>query len=249
MKTLPFLLLFSLPSLAATVIPFERDISRIHNFAFSRSSNATSTHFFDKYVGDEEDNLYFLGFSLQNPGPNIVVTSEPGDFNYAYRNFSFASVDKARRDNYLWITDYNGSGNISDLYETMLVFLPRENLMHIEEQGDNLLVTLSTGEEVSFSKEHKMINGGVLKEKPIDVNPDRAIRKFAQVTYRGNGIMIRSDARAADPRLAKTVQVLRKNRTICKLEGSVFWTQEGFPKFKFVTDEEAYKVIEEKCGK
>lgn len=248
MKTLPLFLLFAFPSFAATIIPFERDISRVQKFSFSASSNATSSYFMDMFVGDEQETKYFQGYSMQNQGPNVVVTTTPADFNYAYRHFSFVTTDHSRRDNYLWITDYNGSGSISDLYETMLVFLPRENQMHVEENGDNLLVTLNTGEEVVFSKEQIMLTGGVLEEKPLDLNPDRTKRKFAQLSYHGKGLMIRSDARGADPRLAKVVQVTRKGHKSCTVAASEFWTQEGFPKFKYVTDEEAYEVIKQKCG-
>lgn len=251
MKTTLLLSLLALTSTlqAATVIPFEREVSRIDSFAFLRGSNESSTYYRDMQVGDAEENLYYHGFSLQNTGPNIIVSTSPDDYVYAYRNFSFVNTDKSRRDNYLWITDYIGSGSFSDLYETALVFLPRENQLHVEETGEELVVTLTTGEEVIFSKTEHLIKGGVLKEKKLDYNPDQQARKFPQVAYTGKGLVLRSEARAADPRLAKTVQVLRKNREPCVVSGSTFWTQGGFPKFKFVRDEEVMRVIEEKCGK
>jgi len=246
---LPLLALTTTLAQAATIIPFEREVSRIDIFAFLRGSNESSLYYRDLQVGDAEEKLFYQGFSLQNMGPNTIVTTSPDNDVYAYRNFSFVNTDKSRRDNLLWITDYNGSGSFSDLYETALVFLPRENQLHVEENGDALIVTLNTGEEVLFSKTAHMITGGVLKEKAVDFNPNQESRRFPRVTYSGKGIVIRSDARAADPRLAKTVQVLRKNKKPCIVPGSTFWTQGGFPKFKFVDDDSAMRVIEEKCGK
>lgn len=112
-----------------------------------------------------------------------------------------------------------------------------------------MLVTLSTGEEVSFFTKYKTLNGGVLEEGPLDLHPDRAQRKHAQITYSGKGIIIRSDSWGADPRLAKNVQVLKRGLPACKIAGEAFWTQDGFPKFKFIRDEDAYTVIADKCGK
>jgi hypothetical protein len=247
-KFLLLSLLITTTSFAATIIPFEREISRLPRASFILSNNETSHYFTNEYLGDEDENLFFEGFGFQNNGPNEVVTTSPEGFDFPHRIFSFVSSDKSRRDNYLWVTDYNGSGRVSDYFETMLVFLPRENLIHVEESGDDILVTLNTGEEVFFSKEHKTMRSGVLAEAPMDMNPDRDLRKHAQINYSGKGIMIRSDARGADPRLVPNVQVIRKGLSPCKVPAKVFWTQEDFPKFKFVTDEEAYAVITKHCG-
>lgn len=248
MKNLIFALLISHSSFAATIIPFEREISRIQEFSFMTSNNATSDFFFDDYVGDAQENLYFQGFSLQNLGPNEIVTTTPDGFDYPHRNFSFVSTDKSRRDTYLWLTDYNGSGRVSDFFETMLVFLPRENLMHIEENGENLFVTLTTGEEVVFSKTDKTIKSGVLAEATMDMNPDRDLRKHAQIKYSGKGLMIRSDSRGSDPTQVKNVQIIKGNLPPCTIPAKIFWSREDFPKFQFLTDEEAYTEISKYCG-
>lgn len=248
LKYLIALPLIASSALAATIVPFERDISRIDKYYYIMADNQDSRHYQSHYGADTAENLYYRGFSIVNHGPNDIVTTKPEHYEHPGREYGFFNNDRARRDTFLWVTDYIGSGNISDYAETILFFLPRNNQFHVEEREETLEVTLTTGEEVTFFKKYKTLDGGMLTEKPLDMNPNRSERKHAQVNYSGKGIIIRSDAWGADPRLTKTVQILKNGLKPCILPGPLFWTQEGFPKFKFVSDEEAYRVIEDKCG-
>lgn len=242
------LTLISIPLFAATVIPFEREVPRVDRYNHISSDNRTSSNFISRYGVDDYMNRYWRGFSLNNRGPNDIVPQRPEGINYAFRDYFFTSDDHSQRETYLWITDYNGSGRTSDYFETILFFLPRENQMHVEELNEEMIVTLGTGEEVIFSTKSKTLLSGVLKEEPVDLNPNRSERKYARIQYSGNGLIIRSDAKGSDPRLTKSLQVLKKGEVPCKIPSDTFWTQEGHPKFKFVSDQVALKVIEEKCG-
>lgn len=235
-------------SLATTIIPFEREITRLPKPSFLQSQTSSSGNYFEDFAGNEKEELFYQGFSFMNSGPNVMVPTAPQDLDYAYRNFSFTTEDHAKRDTYLWLTDYNGSGYMSDMYESVMVFLPRENQFAIEEQGDETLVTLPTGEEVVFSTKKKTILRGVLSEEPLDYNPDRIQRHFARVSYHGTGLVIRSDVRASDPRLAKKTQVLRAGKSPCEVSTELFWTKEDFPQFKFTSDDEALAVVAKNCG-
>jgi hypothetical protein len=248
MKTLLLSMLVSFSTLAATVVPFERDESRLPRPAYMTSNNHASEYYSHTYVGDEQENEFFYSFSLMNMGTNDIVTTTATGIDFAYRDYDFVTDDHSRRDTFLWITDYNGSGRMSDMFETVMVFLPRENQMHVEETATELLVTLVTGEEVVFSKTARTITSGVLQEQPMDLNPTRSERKFAGVTYSGKGLVIRSDVRASDPRLTKNVQILKKGLAPCEVRAKHFWTEDGFPSFRFVTDDETYKKIAELCG-
>ncbi|MCM2350539.1 MAG: hypothetical protein NDI69_11005 [Bacteriovoracaceae bacterium] len=234
-------------ALSATIIPFERDVPRVERFDYITANNRESKHYLSHF-GSYADELYYRGFGIHNVGPNDIVPTTPEWIDYPSREFFFNTNDHARRDTFIWITDSIGSNSVSDYAETILFFLPRQNQMHVEEHDESLAVTLTTGEEVSFFKKYKTLDGGVLKEEPVDLNPIRSERKHAQLAYSGKGIILRSDAWGADPRLAKTVQVLKAGLPACNISGPTFWTQEGFPKFKFVRDEDAYAVIMEKCG-
>ncbi|WP_408098063.1 hypothetical protein ACJVC5_03820 [Peredibacter sp. HCB2-198] len=249
LKSIILASIISTTAFAATIVPFERDVARIDRYNYITARNDVSKIFRTEYGADDNEVLFKRGFSFTNFGPNDIVPTEPNDsFEYPTRDFFFVSDDGAKRDTYLWMTDYVGSGRTSDYFETMLVFLPRIGQMHVEEQDQNLIVTLNTGEEMVVFKKYKTLIGGVMTEQPVDLNPDRAQRKFAQIDYTGKGIMLRSDAKGADPRLAKTVSVIKKGLPACKIPGPTFWTQDGHPKFKFVNDEDAYAVIKEKCG-
>ena len=249
LKSLILASIISSSAFATTIVPFERDEARIERYNYITSRNDESNVYRTAYGADDAEVLYRRGFSVTNFGPNDIIPTEPNDtFEYPTRDFFFATDDGAKRDTYLWISDYVGSGRTSDYFETMLVFLPRVGQMHVEEGDVNLSVTLTTGEEMLIFKKYKTLNGGVMSERPVDLNPNRAQRKYADITYSGKGVMLRSDAKGADPRLAPFVYVMKKGLPECKVPGPVFWTQDGYPKFKFTRDEDAYAVIKEKCG-
>lgn len=233
---------------AATIVPFERDVPRVDRYYFITANNLDSRHFQSHYGADHDRNLYYRGFGVTNHGPNDIVPTSPEHIEHPGRDYLFLNDDRGRRDAFIWVTDYIGSGYTSDYGETILFFLPRQNQFHIEEKSETLEVTLTTGEEVTFFKKYKTLDGGVLTEKPLDMNPNRAERNHAQINYSGKGIIIRSDSWGSDPRLTKNVKILKNGLKPCILPGPLFWTQEGFPKFKFVRDEDAYAVIAEKCG-
>lgn len=248
LKSFILISLFCTSAFASVIIPFEREASRLASYTYMTSENQNSDFYSDDFIADAKDNLYKQGFTIENYGPNEIVKTTPQGVNYAKRKFSFMTEDGARRDTYLYMTDYNGSGKVSDYFESAIVFLPRENQMSIVEEEKYLLVTLTTGEEIKFYKREKTLNSEVLQELPLDVNENRDQRKFAQLSYSGKGIMIRSDAKGRDPRLSPSVLVIKAGQADCKIAGKVFWTQEDFPKFKFASDEAAYAVIKEKCG-
>lgn len=248
MKIVLTTLMFTSLAFGATIVPFEREVPRVEKYSFLGSGSSESGNYFIEYAGDENDVEYSQGFGILNQGPNLIVPEQPYSMEMIQRSYSFVTNDGSQRENYIWVTDSNGSGRISDLFESVIVFLPRVGQMHIEENSDSLLVTLSTGEEVVFSSSHKAITGGVLSEAPVDLNPNRANRQFAGIKYSGKGIMIRSDSRAADPRLGKSLQVIKEGLKPCVLSKDSFWTQEGYPQFKFVKDEDAFQLIKDRCG-
>lgn len=248
MKFILFSLIFSSFSFAGTIVPFEREVPRVEQYYYLGSQTSESGNFNWDFAGDFDDAVYSQGFSFTNYGPNDIVPEQPFSMDRISRNFSFVTDDGSLRENYLWITDSNGSGAISDYFESLIVFLPREGQMHMEETAEAMVVTLSTGEEVLFNKKHKAIVGGVLSEEAVDLNPDRSKREYARIKYQGKGIMIRSDSRAADPRLGKNLQVIKAGLQPCLVSKEAFWTQTGYPQFKFVRDEDAYAMIKEKCG-
>ena len=240
--------LFSTSLWAGDIVPFVRDEPRVSEFFYITSTGQDSNFFRTAFGFDHNDAPYFRGFSMLNIGPNKIVPTAPIGMDYANREYFLGTLDQAKRDTHLWITDYPGTGVISDYFESMLVFFPRKSQQYITETQKELIMTLTTGEDVIFLKEERVIIGGVLSEGTMDYNPNRLQRKFAEISYSGEGLMIRANSKGSDPRLGKTAQISKKGLPVCNLPVSDFWTQEGHPKFKFVTDEEAYAHISKKCG-
>lgn len=228
---------------------FERDIPRIHAYDFV-TSRQNDEHIVWKYGGDKNRNLYYRGFAINNFGPNHIITEPPLDFlNTPSREYFFQTDDYSRRDTYLWVTDYNGSGRFSDFIETVMVFIPRIVPMSVTETEETLDVTISTNEKVSFFKKYKTLDTPLMTEGPVDLTPDRSRRKYPEVEYHGQGIVIRSDAKGSDPRLVKKVKILKTGQPVCEMDAKLFWTQEDHPKFRFVQDQEVMKLITQYCGK
>lgn len=196
-------------------------------------------------VGSGE--LRYSGFTLSNIGPNAIAGT-PLDPNEAVeRTWNFVSEDSSQKETYLWITDDAGSGFLSQRMESVIVLIPRKMKPSVEVVGDELHVTLTTGEKVIYDKETKLIKGGVIKEGKVDLNPDRFSRKFAPITYSGSGVSIRVDKRGEDPRLYGGNATITQNGKSCKVPATDLWN--SAPDFKFADDGKLLELINRKCQK
>jgi len=243
-----FIILFLFASTLWAQVPFKRDEPRIKKYSYIGGSSSPSGFYDINYGGDQDGNEYYTGFGFYNYGPNDVVPPQVPSMAMISRSFDFVSNDESKRENYLWITDTNGSGYTSDYMESVLVFLPRLNQFEIKELGKYNEVILPTGESVFFYANEKVVSEGVFSEGPVDLTEDRNLRKFPVISYHGKGTLIRSDARARDPRLAPKLRVQKAGLKDCLVDSKVFWTQEGFPQFQFIEDVNAYDAIIEYCG-
>jgi hypothetical protein len=119
-------------------------------------------------------------------------------------------------------------------------------------------VTLPTSEVVEFDAKTYEVLGGVLSEGPVDLNPNKAARKFPAVNYVGKGVVVRVNARGNDPRLGTTATITtgspasncRKGTrcTQCQVPSKELWEQDGAVRFKFPTDEEFDRYLISRCG-
>lgn len=244
MRNLIFLgLILATHAFGATIIPFERDEPRYVSMDYLTSNNSESLFFTTNFAGFNSGDEVYRGFGISNTGPNDIVTSEPSGYDFPSRDFEFIMDDRSRQETYLWLTDYNGSGRISDRYETIMMFFPRDNQLFVEELDEVLLVTLPTGEEVAFDKKYKTITGGAMVEGPLNYKGG-----FPLVKYKGKGFVLRLDAKGADPRYARLLRVQKDNLPDCQIETGKFWTNESFPRFKYSRDEDVYQIIREQCG-
>ena len=185
--------------------------------------------------------------------------------NGSARLWLFDMPERARQAMTVHIQDDFGNPTVGDsarLLETSLYFFPRKVLPAITSDNGVMTAILPTGEEVQFDANSKSIIGGVLKETaPLDMTFDRSKRKFAQLSYSGEGIMIRADRRSGTPESVfntpyninediKNATVTFKGKT-CKVPKALIWEQDENRAnyFLYPTDEEFYdKVLKVKCG-
>lgn len=204
-----------------------------------------------------------VGFEFSNRGGNRIL---PQFYNieknlFFTRDFQFRFDDRARQDIHLWIVDWAPSRDrqfrLSELMNSVMLFFPRVFVPAISGAGMRSVVTLPTGEEVHFDARTHEIVGGVLSEGAVDLNPDKAARRFARVQYQGRGVVVRADARGADPRLGATATITATAaagcegtgcQSSCRVPARELWEQNGAARFKFSTDESFDRYLAARCG-
>ena len=193
-----------------------------------------------------ETELRPRGFELANIGPNEMAGTPLDPKEKVMREWKFVSDDNSKRETYLWITDDAGSGRLSQLMESVVLLIPRKMKPDIAVVDGDVHVTLATGEKVVFDRNKKTIKGGVMKEKPVDLNPNRHARKFASVDYTGTGISIRVNRRGEDPRLIEGNAVITQNGKKCEVLAGELWSSDTA--FRYPNDQDLVNFLNRKCG-
>ena len=205
-----------------------------------------------------------VGFDFSNRGANRVVPHryDSSKNQFFGRDFQFRFDEWARQDIHLLISDWAPSRDrqfrLSELMNSIMVFFPRNLLPAIVKSERRTILTLPTGEAVEFDAATNEIIGGVFSEEPLDLNPDRAARKFPAVNYTGKGVVVRADARGSDPRLSGLASITtgspptdcanKGNCNECKVPTKDLWHGSGAVRFKFATDEEFDRFLQLRCG-
>jgi hypothetical protein len=177
---------------------------------------------------------------ISNVGPNTIVKKKNAE--NVYRNWGFSFPGLARQDLAISIDD-SLSGTNSAMQSSVLMLFPRDTLPSIRTLGSKNIVTLPTGETVTFDAKTKEVVGGVFKERgPIDGEP-------ASISYSGKGLMIRADSQGTDPKLGGAATVTKQGKS-CMIPKEVFWKQsnESTGKFKFFSDKDLDSYLKRRCG-
>lgn len=203
-----------------------------------------------------------VGFDFSNRGGNRILPERHNvDKNLFFtRDFQFRFDDRARQDIHLSVTDWAPSRDrqfrLSELMNSVIHFFPRKYVPAILVANGRSIVTLPTGEAVEFDAKTHEVLSGVLAEAPVDLNPDKAKRRFASIDYLGKGLMVRADARGTDPRLGTTATISVAEpgcaggvcKKLCRVASKELWEQKGAVRFKFATDEEFDRFLQSRCG-
>jgi hypothetical protein len=205
-----------------------------------------------------------VGFEFSNRGGNRILPQryDIGKNLLFTRDFQFRFDDRARQDIHLAITDWAPSSDrqfrLSELMNSVLHFFPRNYLPAISSLDGRYIVTLPTGEQLQFDALTHEILSGVLSEAPVDLTPNRAARKFPGVGYSGQGVVVRANARGADPRIGTTATITTgspaadcakgKKCDQCQVPSRELWSQNGAVRFKFPTDTDFDRYLRARCG-
>lgn len=144
-------------------------------------------------------------------------------------------------------------------------FFPRRLLPALSRSADgaHLTATLATGEKVVFDTDSREVVGGVLRESPIDFDPNRHTRKHPQVTYHGDFLAITASLRGESPRRASMwgnkvtaeAHYPAKYKKPCRLSPAHIWGQSPEPgsdeptlQMLHATDESLFRIVEARCN-
>jgi len=209
------------------------------------------------------DHGHIVGFEFSNHGGNrILPPRRDAARNQFYgRDFQFRFDDRARQDIHLLVIDWAPSRDrqfrLSELMNSLMLFFPRRFLPAIASTHGRKIITLPTGEEVEFDAQTKEISSGVLSEAPVDLNPDRSARSFPAITYSGKGVVVRANARGADPRVGTVATITTGSPPAncdrgaacvqCQVPARDLWDQTGALRFRFATDQEFDRFLLSRC--
>jgi hypothetical protein len=205
-----------------------------------------------------------VGFEFTNRGGNRILPPrrDPVKNQFFARDFQFRFDERARQDIYLMVSDWVPSRDrvfrLSGLMNSLMLFFPRAFLPAIVNWQNRNIVTLPTGEEVEFDAATHEVVAGVFSEAPVDLNPDRASRKFPAFGYLGKGVTIRADGRGVDPRIGTTSLITTATPSQncdkgifcsqCEVPAKELWEQTGAVRFKFATDVDFDRFLLARCG-
>lgn len=179
-------------------------------------------------------------FSFVNTGPNKIVTSVANPktgYTGRSRQWAFSFPGGATQDISISVMDGEKS-------QSVMMLFPRKSLPQVRVSGNRKIVTLPTGETVTFSAEGSEILGGVMREGPVT-------QGIPQVKYGGTGVLVRVDLNGTnDPRLVKTASISKQGKS-CRVPAADLWPDrrnESSLHFKFPTDAEFDVYLKNKCG-
>jgi hypothetical protein len=182
----------------------------------------------------------FSGFRVRN-GPGHPYFKQGGA---GARQIDLVSRDSAFNETYLFIADTAGGADSEDVKSIMLL-LPRKTPPKMSVRGNELHVTLPTGEKVVFDKTSHAILSGSLTEGAPDFRRDRHTKSPPNVHYSGAGISIRLNHRFLDPTLSADAATVVQSGRSCQVPRTALYDDKG--KLRSQSDSQLLGAINKSC--
>lgn len=186
------------------------------------------------------------GFNIRSRNGHPYLPDYGTQTGNPSRQISIKSSDHALNETYIYLGDYGGGPDSHDV-KSMVFIIPRKSPPKARVDGDDVIVTLSTGEDVVFDGKTGAVKAGVLTEGHPDFNPDRFKRSPPNVQYEGSGISIRLDHRFQHPTAAggdETAEIKQGGKT-CTVARSKIFNSEG--KLLSSSDKQLLNTLNSSC--
>jgi hypothetical protein len=228
-------------------VPFPRVHSDIPISCGSQRTIDEITHMLIFDCKNGKDELYPSGFRFgDGPGHPLFrnIRSPYSDGDTPRREIQIVSRNHALNETYLYLADLAGGPDSHDVKSVMFL-LPRKSVPQARKVGNEVHVTLPTGEEVVFDKTSNAIIRGALNEGPMHLTTDRFARRPPNVNYQGSGISIRLNHRYEEPTMSSTTAEIKQGNQTCTVQRTHLFTDQG--KLRTENDEDFVKVLNQRC--
>jgi hypothetical protein len=191
-------------------------------------------------------NRLFAGFGFKSKGrhPFTSKARSPYGKGKVLRTIDMISRNQALNETYLHVIDFAGGPDSHDPKSVIYLF-PRVEIPRISQTGDQLQLTLPTGEKAYIDADTGAVKGGALKEGPLDLNRNYKNRRSPNVHYTGDYVSVRLTHSYEEPTVAARTAIVRQKDNICELPRSTLFGRSG--KLLTQSDEDFLEVINQEC--
>ena len=190
--------------------------------------------------------LYPGGFRFRSrDGHPLINRKSPYGSNVVpERVINIWSRNGALNETFIYLNDQAGGPDSHDMKSAIIV-LPRKVVPSVKAVGDEVELTLNTGEKVYIDKKTSLIKGGALREGPNDLTTDRFRRQPPNVHYEGTGISIRLNHRFEDPFQSSESAEVKQNDRSCRVPRTTLFDSSG--KLRTQSDAQLVKALNQAC--
>lgn len=184
------------------------------------------------------------GFKSKNRHPYTSRAKSPYRKGKLLRSIDMISRNKALNETYLHVIDFAGGPDSHDPKSVIYLF-PRTEIPSVSENGNQIALTLPTGERAYFDAKTGAITGGALEEGPLDLNTNYRKRRPPNVHYTGDYISVRLTHSYEEPTIADPTAIVKQKDNVCRVPRNRLFSSNG--KLLTKNDEEVLEVINREC--